>query len=64
MHLHVKCYHLSLFANAPSLIPHPCFYENAPLPTQCPDIPLHWGNELSQDQRASPPINDKQGHPL
>lgn len=43
----------------PSSIPLPSFYEGAPTPThplqpQCPGIPLHWGNEPSQDQGLFP----------
>jgi len=39
----------------PHPLPSPCFCEDAPTPThplppQCPGIPLHWGNESSQDQ--------------
>jgi len=53
MHLHFKCYPLSWLP--PSHTLSPCFYEDAPpytcpLPPQHPNIPIHWGNEPSQDQ--------------
>jgi hypothetical protein len=53
-------------------LPHPrspCFYEGAPppihpLPPHCPDIPLHWGIEPSQDQGPLLPLMSSKGHPL
>jgi hypothetical protein len=61
IYLHFKCFPLSRSPlwKCPIPSPSPCFYEGAPphippLLSTCPDIPLHWGIEPSQDQ--GPPL--------
>jgi hypothetical protein len=54
MYLHFK-FPSFLYGNPLSHPSSPCFYEGAPTPTQplpphCPDIPLHWSIQSSQDQ--------------
>jgi len=52
MYLHFKSYPLSSLSCIPSPFPLPlwgCSHSH-PHPPQCHGIPLHWGNETSQDQ--------------
>ena len=63
IHLHFKCYPLSLFLFSKPPIPFPSswFYEGAPSPTHRHpphhhSIPLNWGIELSQDQGPLLPL--------